>query len=291
MSDRDAVRLIREGDVPRLDDGRTFRYSAARAVAAVIVVIAAAVALVVVGRMRGVPPAYFGAAILLLILWMYTGMIRARFTPANWLVRVADDGLFIKFRSYLNHHMPAQDPVVVFVPFLELRRARMVRETRTMPSSGRTGTTWQRRTLVELMLRDDAPELERALAAERNAKAPKEPRWYGSSSMRYRHHPVSMPSPRLIQLAWEVVPGAAELLQMLAAHVDVESIKVETDYSRLAGLDRAEQERRLRELAESGQTLAAIKLARSIYGYDMTEAKRFVDGLVQKPSPGTHRKA
>ena len=78
---------------------------------------------------------------------------------------------------------------------------------------------------------------------------------------------------------------------MLAAHVDVESIKVETDYTRLAGLDRAEQERRLRELAESGQTLAAIKLARSFYGYDMTEAKRFVDGLAQRPSPGTHREA
>ena len=45
------------------------------------------------------------------------------------------------------------------------------------------------------------------------------------------------------------------------------------------GLTRDEQEARLLELSETGQGMAAITLARRLYGYDLTQAKAFVDGL------------
>jgi hypothetical protein len=37
--------------------------------------------------------------------------------------------------------------------------------------------------------------------------------------------------------------------------------------------------KRLLELAETGQTMAAIYLARRLYSYDLTEARTFVEDL------------
>jgi hypothetical protein len=48
--------------------------------------------------------------------------------PSNWLARVRNDGLFIQFRSYLNYHLPADALTVFFIPYQEIRSARLVRE-------------------------------------------------------------------------------------------------------------------------------------------------------------------
>jgi hypothetical protein len=45
---------------------------------------------------------------------------------------------------------------------------------------------------------------------------------------------------------------------------------------------RAEQEARLVELAESGDMIGAVTLARRLYSYDLTAAKQFVEELVRK---------
>lgn len=272
------MKLLRESEVPGA--GRAHRYSQGWAVAAAVLVLAGAAALVVVGRPTLGPVAYVLAAVMLLVLWMYSGMIRARFRSTNWLVRTAADGLYVKFRSYLNHHFAGDEPTVAFIPYREIRRARLVRETHHLPDSDRRGTTTRRHQLVELELREDAPELDAALAAERRAKGPSESRWYGSTSSRYRHYPVRMPSPRLVEIEWGVVPGAGELLRVLAPHTGVDTLVVVRDDARLKALSRPEQERRLLELAERGETLAAVAIARTLYGYDIAEAKRFVDGLV-----------
>jgi hypothetical protein len=38
-------------------------------------------------------------------------------------------------------------------------------------------------------------------------------------------------------------------------------------------------------LAETGDKIGAIAMARRLYAYDLTQAKQFVDGLVSKRSP------
>ncbi|HKG94221.1 MAG TPA: hypothetical protein VKA84_20080 [Gemmatimonadaceae bacterium] len=278
------MRLMREEEVPAVGGGRTFRYSAARALAGAMLGLAGAAALLIVGRVKGAPVAYYAAAVVLLLVWLFRGVVAARFRPTNWLARGADDGVYVKFRSYLNHHMPAEDHTVAFVPYREIRRARLVRETRRLPDPDRSGTTTRQRTVVELELRDEAPELERALADERAAKGPAVRRWYGTSRTRYRHHPVRMPSPRLLEIEWGVVPDASAFLGALGAHVDAEARDVAIDDTRrgLAALDRAAQERRLRALAEGGEVMTAVKLARSLYGYGLGEAKRFVESLVDR---------
>jgi hypothetical protein len=54
---------------------------------------------------------------------------------------------------------------------------------------------------------------------------------------------------------------------------------VAEDFVHLQGLSREEQEKRLRDLVERGQTIAAIYIARRIYSYDLNQARIFVDGL------------
>jgi ribosomal protein L7/L12 len=66
---------------------------------------------------------------------------------------------------------------------------------------------------------------------------------------------------------------------MLATHVDVESVEEHVDFTTLKEREPQEQEARLIELVETGQTIVAIKLARSLYGLNLTDAKTFVDGL------------
>jgi len=194
-------------------------------------------------------------------------------------VRMADDGLYIKFRSYLNHHFPANDRTVFHIPFRAMRTTRHVRETQEVPDPDGRGTVTRRRTIVEIELKEIALHIEQALADERRADPPKQERWYGSTSGKYRHHPVRMATPQTVAIEWGVRPGVANFLSAMAVHTPVESAEVTRDYTVLGSLQREEQESRLLELAENGQLLDAVRLARLIYGYDLSEAKRFVEGL------------
>jgi ribosomal protein L7/L12 len=88
-----------------------------------------------------------------------------------------------------------------------------------------------------------------------------------------------MPTSRVIALEWGVVPRAPAFLAIMAVHTPVESAEIVRDYTGLGAMVQHEQESRLLELAENGRVMDAIRLARSLYGYDLTEAKQFVDGL------------
>ena len=274
-----AIQLLTESEVPAALDGGTFRYSRLTAAVVAGTVLVGGVALVAVGRMQANPFAYYIAALLFVFLWIYQAMVLARFRATNWLVRVGQHGLYIKFRSYLNHHFPTGDPTVAYIPFRDLRMTKMVREVQEVPDTDGRGTTTRRRMVIEMELEEDAPDLAQALAAERNAPAPKIGRWYGSSAGKYRHYPVLMPSARVIALEWGVVPRAPVFLSIMAMHTPVEATEIVRDYTALGALAKHEQESRLLELAEKGHMMDAIRLARSLYGYDLSEAKQFVTEL------------
>lgn len=60
-----------------------------------------------------------------------------------------DDGLYIKFRSYLNHRFPEQDLTVVFFPYSEIRSAKMITERREVPSlDGRKSSAMKKQRLL-----------------------------------------------------------------------------------------------------------------------------------------------
>lgn len=276
---RSLVRCITHADVPATLPGGTFRYSRAMAAFVAAAMLAGGSGLIAIGRLQENPFAYCFAALLFVFLWIYKSMVTARFRPTNWLVRLADDGLYIKYRSYLNHHLPASDPTVLYVPFRDMRLTRIVRETQAVPDSDGAGTVTNRRTVVEIELKDDVPEIGQALASDRQVEAPRIARWYGTSAAKYRHHPVQMPTSRIIAIEWGVFPRAGRFLEMMAVHTPVEGAEIIRDYTALGAMVQHEQESRLLELTESGRIMDAIRLARSLYGYDLTQARRFVDGL------------
>src|SRR5687768_13966673 len=130
---RNSIVLLRESEVPATPDGATFRYSRATAGIVAALMLAGAGGLLAVGRLYGNPFAYYISVLLFVFLWIYQTLVLARFRETNWLVRMADDGLYIKFRSYLNHHFPANDRTVFHIPFRAMRTTRHVRETQEVP--------------------------------------------------------------------------------------------------------------------------------------------------------------
>jgi len=261
-----------------------FAYSRVSAISGALVLFLASAGLIVFARLNGAWPAYVVAAFMILFVLIYQKVIIARFHPGNWLVRMTDNGLFVKFRSYLNDHFDAQDFVVLFLPFSELRSARMVKERQEVPDqSTRSSTTTITKRILELELAGKTVELAIALGAERERVFGKMPRTNGRMSTRYQHFPVHLASPTLMRVEWGVVPKLQTLLDALTRHTLVPASGEEKkDYTHLESLDRKEQEARLLELAESGDMIGAIAIARKLYSYDLTTAKQFVESLTRK---------
>jgi hypothetical protein len=215
---------------------------------------------------------------------IFQRLVTARFLSSNWLMRMTDHGLFVKFRSYLNHHFSNQDPTVLFLPYSEVRSARLVKERRELPDlddgSGLTNTIKTRR-LIELELAGDSTELSEALADERKRVFNKPIR--GSAKMRYHHLPVRLASATLLTIEWSVVPRVEKFLDALTRHTLVQSVhKSSKDFVDLQSLSPADQESRLRELAEAGDMIEAVAIARQLYSYDLTTAKAFVESLIER---------
>ena len=275
------MRVMRLADVPTTERDRVFRYSPARALSSVFALIGISAGVAWLGWQRHAWPLFVFSGLLLLVLLPMQRLILARFRATNWLARMSDPGMFIQFRSYLNYHFPAEALTVVFIPYHEIRSARRVRQRRRVPSMGEgDGSSEQVRTVVELELAGDTAPLAPALAAELAAPAPKEARWYGSTATRYEHHPARLLSPTCLEVEWGVVPNARAFLDGLRRYTEIEPpVETSQDYLHLQTKSRDEQEKRLLELAESGQVMTAITIARRLYGYDLTTARAFVEDL------------
>src|SRR5262249_52882748 len=222
---------------------------------------------------------YYMAALALLSVVFARGYIAARFRPTNWLVRLNGQGVWIKFRSYLNYRLPDSDPTIVFIGYSEIRSVRLVRETFTVPDSEGQSSMGTLR-WIELELAGDSQARVTALQLEQSRSAPPQKRWYGSGSTLYRHYPVRMSSPGFLRVEWTVVPQAAAFLDALRPFTAVlPEVTIASDFDNLQNLTRAEQEQRLRELDARGETIAAVYATRQLYGCNLTEATSFIDAL------------
>jgi len=271
------MQLMRLADVPIGQHDRVFHYSPVRAFFIAFSIICASGGLALFGWIQQSGLAYYVAGVLLLGLVVMSKFVLARFRPSNWLVRLNDQGMFLQIRSYLNHHFPAHDLTVVFIPYHEIRSVRLVNERSNIPYRDlerplAESSYEQRRRLVEIELTGDLSPLAQTLAGE-STKRP-------SSVTLYKHCPVRMTSPPFVQVEWGVVPGPDVLVDALRRYTNIASpIEVSHDYANLEGLSREEQETRLLSLVEAGKTLDAVYVARKLYSYDLTQARAFVEGL------------
>jgi hypothetical protein len=218
----------------------------------------------------------FGVLVVCLILMRRVFLARLR--PSSWLAQTAADGVYFQFRSYLNYHLPADDLTVVFIPYSDIRSAHLVRERAMIPDED--GYTVRYRRMVELELAGDSTPLSKALAAEAMKPAPREKTWYGTTSTLYHHYPVQIACAPFLQVEWAVVPAAASFLEILRPHTTIAApVVVSEDLAQFGNLSREEQERRLRELERRGRTIAAVYMARRLFGYDLNQAQAYVRGL------------
>lgn len=273
------MQLLRLAEVEESARDRVFRYSRIHAILIAIAGVTADAALLCRAATSRWVAGYYIAAVVTFFLLLTKRFISARFRSSNWLVRMNDAGLYIKFRSYLNYHLPTEDRTVVFVPYQEISSARLVRERARVPDlQGHTATQMFR--YIELELAGDTKPLERALQSEISERAPAEKRWYGSDSTLYEDYPVRMTSPPYLQLRWQVVPGTHKFLQALRPNTSIaEPVSIKQDFANLGAMSREEQQQRLRELAQRGEMIAATYLARKLYGCTYQEATAMVDSL------------
>ena len=280
------MRLLRLRDVQTSPVDRVFRYSPMRIGIFSLALACAAVALVLVdweGRRRSTYyVAYYVVGVLVLGLVLMRRLVLARLRSSNWLVRMRDDGLLIQFRSYLNYHLPGEDVAVVSIPYQDIRSARLLRERTEIPAQD--GNRKKTRRLVELELAGDVTPLSKAFAAESAKPGPREKTWHGNVSTLYRHYPVRMVSLPFLQVEWSVVPQATVFLDALRTHTKIAPpVAVSEDFLHIGSLSGEEQEKRLHDLDQRGETIAAIQIAARIYGYDLNRAKAFVEGLRPRP--------
>lgn len=279
------MQLMRLANVPPEPPTRIFRYSQFRAVIGATILIAFALAASLLGWYQDIGLAYYLAAISVVSLLIFHKLIIARFRPSNWLVRMTDHGLLIKFRSYLNDHFDDQDLTVVFLPYSEIRSARYLKEHQEVPDrdGNRRKTTTRTRRVVEVEIAADSTQLGKALARERERLFSKAVIGAGRISTRYQHLPVQLASRSILRVEWGVVPSAQVLLDALSRHTLVQNpAAVSKDFTNLDKLSKEEQETRLVELAASGDMMGAVTLARELYAWDLTAAKQFVEELMRK---------
>ena len=282
------MQLMRLADVMVSDRDRIFAYSRSRALLGSITLLIAAVTAAVLSWVNDSWLGYYLAAVILLGFFIFRKMVSARFRPSNWLVRVSDHGLFVKFRSYLNDHFPEQDFTVVFIAHAEIRSARFILQRQEVPDrddGGRPTAITKTQKLVEVELASETKELSDALTQERAHAL--DGKNLGKISARFHHLPVRLAAPDRLQIEWNVFPNAQTFLDALSRHTLIQPTqKTKKDYVHLETLSRAEQEARLLELAESGDKIGAIAMARRLYAYDLATAKDFIEGLASKPTTG-----
>lgn len=194
-------------------------------------------------------------------------------SPAGWALRAGPEGLKVNLRSHLNYRHPAGDEVVAVLPRSRVRRLAFVGEGR--------------RAFLEVEGWSDLAFLRAAVDAETGRLSRP-----GFGSGRVRHVPVTVDEGRL-RIAWR---DAARTLSPTPAAAEAAlgrwfpiGRRLESDLAEIASLPRAAQERRLAQMARSGETVAAIALARELWGLNLTEARERIDALALLDSAPARR--
>jgi hypothetical protein len=254
--------------------GMCCRQSPLRGLVGGLIVCAALIGFVFLLWHRGVPWfVWGGCAVLaaLLATWFLADAM-AKFRPANWLLRLGRDGLWINLRSYQNHHLP-EAATVAHLAYEEIASAHRHIETWSTPAepSSNAGTHWKQESLELTLASGEAREIAKALADERGRRA----------AIKGKHQAVSVPAAGVVRIAWrghgnDVVPPLSRVLGELSRRVKVGE-PTRTDRADWCQLSDAELDELVSQLARSGDDLTAAQLLIRRRGCSSTEAHRFVE--------------
>ncbi|HEX5000155.1 MAG TPA: hypothetical protein VFY29_18185 [Terriglobia bacterium] len=237
-----------------------------------------------------------GISLFLLWLSIWSGLftllllkfLRQRLRPSNWLVRVHPDGLSIKFRSYLNDHFYSGDEVVIRLSYAEFDFVRDSRIRQETPGFGRGEIESRYLRFAEFKLRSDEAlrQIERETATERARQAPAVGRWIRRRT-KFGDHSVQVQN-GFLRVHWRVRPRLDAFLGDIAPRIEVrDAVRAAENFTTLRKAPTARQQELLLKIMASGDRLAAIRLIRQLYGYDLTQAVTFYDELSKPTAPET----
>ena len=195
----------------------------------------------------------------------------ASFLPTNWVMKSSADGVFLQFRSFLNHRFDGDEPTVVFLRFADVEAAgKVVERVERVHGDG------QRTTMVpylELRLKSkDTDALLAAVTRERQRKGV-ESRFLGvTTRSRANHVPVLVPEPGVVRVEWR--SGMLRALER-----SVETLPRRTVGAGSEPRARGATDDEIREHLQRGDKLGAVGLVRDSYGMKLTEAMAFIESL------------
>jgi len=216
------MQLMREQAVPAKNNARVYRYAPWTVVLVYVLLVAVAAGMFEVGVRKHVFFMKFIGVLFGCFMLLGRRFLTARFRESNWLLRTDENGVYLKFRSFLNYHFPPDDLTVVFFPYREIRTAHRTRERRQNGMIGDNRRSVQTVTLVEVELTCDVTTLRTAVTEENSRPGPKVKRWYGTSSSRVNHCPLVVDDEGRLRILWECTPSAANFLTELAPHAPVD---------------------------------------------------------------------
>jgi len=276
------LRLLRPVEVD-LAAGRVFRVSMSAVAIISVCTGVLLVACIAIGARNGILLGSVGMAPALLAWWIvfwlglffffYANDWRKGWAPGAWIAVAAEDGVYLKYRSFRNSSWSSDDEQVAFVPYGAIATARVDKRTWLTPSTGTGRTLSESVTYVELTLRDaDLSELEQRLANERAGKPGRSARGLKI----WRHFPVRVEPGKVVRVEWRARPGAAAFTECLAAH----GVTIEAPRSSRADLSRNASEAQLLELARRGDLIQLIRVLRHDGAMTLVQAKTEAERLI-----------
>lgn len=219
---------------------------------------------------------------------LFLSSARAAFKETNWVLRADPTGLYVKLRSYSDTRLPATDRIVLHLPRDSIRRIRPVGErVRHVGRSGDGFTadddTVSGQSYLEIItFTDNLDDAADALRLERGR--------YGPTAIpgvrtKAKGAAVSVRGEGTLRIDWKtkrtrLSPDLDNALIRLSSTYVTDS-KRESEQAPIRSLAPDEREERLLALVEQGHMTDAVILARDLYGFNLTEAKSFLDDLQQ----------
>jgi hypothetical protein len=283
------MEFYRLSEIPTRSDDQVFKASPTAPFIGFIVFSGIGIALLLLGisgaKIYGLslPPVFFiyvGAATSGLFGGIALGQFRACVKPTNWLLRCNNRGVIIKYRSFENWRLPAEDVQAVGFDYSELAGIRTVKEQRISPGMGQNKQRQHLNYLDFCLANADTSALEAHLQAEQKAEPP------GRLKTIFRDYPVEVLPGGIVQLRWSISggytihPSFGNAIEYLSRHVKTavaDSTKADLTYQ--SNLSPEEGDANILKLAKSGDKMGAVKLTRQIYGSTLSEAVAFVEKL------------
>lgn len=218
--------------------------------------------------------------------FLFLSSTLAAFKSTNWILRAGPTGLYIKLRSYTDYRLPGSDAVVLHIPRRAVRRLHSHEEDARHISPSRDDLsadddTLSRQHYLEIeVYGDELAEVGSRLETERSLYGPT---FIKGVTSRAKGSAISLRDGSVLRVDWKtkrsrLTPNLRKAMATLAIDYVIGQ-RQQSAQAPIRTLSQDGQEARLLDLVEQGHVTDAVILARDIYGFNLTEAKAFLDDL------------